>query len=567
VTILDNILFDALPYGPLMLGIVLCYRYLRELDLTFAATFVLGPAVMVSVLSSGYSLLVGIVGAAFATVALSCLTLFLSLRIKIESLLAGLLSSFAGFSGTLLLTQGTVSLADTVNPLNVLITLDSQWFWHNIPLHPFEVALFLGIVLLLKAMCDHFLASEVGLAFRAMEDSRSSEQLLNSIGIAPEKMTAVGLIAGNLLCALSGVLVVFRDHQITAQRGFDVLLTAIAAYLLGNNLFEKRPMRSKPKTWIPRTLSALQKMKPTTSVIAGLIFYYSLLTVVSRFNIPSSIPKLIFVLLIVSSFSAIRLSEYRSLLELDSHNLTKTTSGLGELRVAHANVLYSSFPSPIQIINDASLVAKAGQVIQLAGENGTGKSTLLKFIAGWVPGKGEVIVPYNRDSEVKGRIVRRQLVVYIHQDASLTTSATLSTKEHLALFAIGRNVSAWRAWDSRYSRKWKNLTEEIGIVNESIPVGLLSGGQRQILSLASLEVREDCPQVLLLDEPLTYLDEANARRCVELISRFRSEGRIIVIVQHDMLPKQFYMNSEARTNMSDIIDHRVTLSDLQGSAR
>ncbi|MEQ1853783.1 MAG: hypothetical protein ABMA01_19580, partial [Chthoniobacteraceae bacterium] len=93
----------------------------------------------------------------------------------------------------------------------------------------------------------------------------------------------------------------------------------------------------------------------------------------------------------------------------------------------------------------------------------------------------------------------------------------------------------------------------------------LSAGQRQVLNIASLIVRKDAPRIVLLDEPLTHLDESNASMCVDLIERLLREEKTLLIVQHDIKPDVVSDASPSRTRLSALLSDVIYLDQIQQS--
>lgn len=563
VGFVDNVLFEALPYALVAFGVVLTFRYLRLVDLTFAASFVLGPAAAGALMLGGAPFVLSILTGLALVAVLAAVTIGLMWLLELDGLLASLLTSFGGFSVALLFTQGTLSLHAINTPMDALKAFDFPWVIGNIPLHPSQIGLFALLLVLAKISLDRFLASELGLAFRAMEDERSRESLLASIGISHWRMLAGGLLFGNILCAIAGILVMFKEGQVTATRGFDVFLAVIAAYLFGTVLFERRLVRADNGGRLD-LLRAVAVCKPTTAAVLGLLFYFALLAGVSRLDVPASVPKLVMIGLVIASFLMTRWSDIASRLALSRMNRSTTVAPDAPFEATDVSVDYPGFPKPVSVIRNAHFRLGPSTATQIRGPNGSGKSTLLRFLSGRLDGKGHVIVP----SVVNAQCVNReQMVGYISQDAQLGSCATLSVPENLALFNTNYAKSPWRRWKSPPESKLPKPVRSLLEAANGIPARFLSGGQRQVLGISAMIVREDAPRVVLFDEPLTHLDEPNAAACVELMERLLAEGRTLLVVQHDIEPGVVYGNSLARTRLAHLMKEAIDLSAIQKPSR
>ena len=569
LTLIDYTLFEALPFGFFAIGLVLTFRYLKLIDLTFAASFALGPAVLARLLVDGHGFVSAFAAATALTILLSLLTLFLLLALRIDGLLAGLVSSFAGYALALLFTRGSLSFSGVDTPLTYLMQLDTEWFSGRAPLHPWQIGAFAAACIVVKKAADIFLHSEAGLAYRALEDEKSARSLLPSLRISPDRLIAGGVVAGNFLCMLSGIAVALKETQATAQRGFDALLTVIAAYLLGVTLFEKRPtsamagVRSKLAHFVKR----LQRMETTSAALVGLLLYFGLLQSISRLDVPSSIPKLIVVGLLVASFTASRWGELRTRMMGVAGDVTVPASATAALVAEDVGVTYPAFPEPIRVLGGASIRVAPGELVQLTGPNGSGKSTLLRYLAGEISGQGCVAVP-GVTTHGNGRL-RHGAVALIHQDSSAATCAALTAREHLALYLTAQNASAIRTWRHAV-RDWDQASIAANPISgfSGVPVAGLSGGQRQVLSVVSLLVRPHAPRIVLLDEPLTHLDEANARICVDLIEELLGRGCGVVLVQHDLGANHEDVHFQAepdtsRHRLAAMVTRRVRIDEIQ----
>lgn len=557
VILLDGVLFEALPYTFLALGLVLTYRYLRVIDLTFAASFAVAPAVAGALIVQGQPFGLALAFAALATIALALITLVLIRLLELDALLAGLLTSFAGFSLALLFTQGTLSIRSAATPADALRAFDFQWLQDGIPLHPAQIGAMAILLLAAKLAIDWFLRSELGLAFRAMEDERSRSTLLNSLGVSHWRMLASGLIAGNLLAAASGVLVMLKEGQVTANRGFDAFLATIAAYLFGLMLFERRARYGERKGGLAELASVMARFGPTSAAILGVGFYFLLLTLVARLDVPSSTPKLVMVGLVIAAFAASRWSDVQS--RLRQSTKVRVVAETEPFQAERVHIEYPGYPTPNVVIDGVSLRLTPGEAVLLKGANGSGKSTLLKYLAGRVDGAGAVEIPAKR------RKPRSELIGYVSQDAHLGSASTLTVSENLALFHRDGGASLWRKWRPPADDLLPAPLVSLKAENDRA-AALLSGGQRQVLNISAMLVRRDAPRVVLFDEPLTHLDETNALACVELMERLTAAGSAILIVQHDVDLGQTYANSSARDRLARLLHRAIDLHSLTASA-
>ncbi|WP_199539433.1 ABC transporter ATP-binding protein [Dyadobacter luteus] len=184
-----------------------------------------------------------------------------------------------------------------------------------------------------------------------------------------------------------------------------------------------------------------------------------------------------------------------------------------------------------RIISGLSLASlHAGTVTALVGPNAAGKSTLLRAMSGLLPATGSMLLGESdlMQMELKKRASHLTFMPQsIPQDVSLSViEAVISALKASPL--DGLNVKNSEVYDIAL----KTLNR-IGIADLALsPLNQLSGGQRQMASLARSVVRE--PKVLLLDEPTSALDLKHQVQVMELTSALAREGRIVVVVLHDL---------------------------------
>ena len=173
----------------------------------------------------------------------------------------------------------------------------------------------------------------------------------------------------------------------------------------------------------------------------------------------------------------------------------------------------------------------------LIGSNGAGKSTMLNAGAGvWPVDCGKIVI----DGVDVTRLSEHQRAAYIgrvFQDPMTGTAATMEIQENLAL-AKRRGEGRFLKWGitRREREEYHELLKmlDLGLEDRmSSKVGLLSGGQRQALTLLMATLKK--PQILLLDEHTAALDPKTAAKVMELTDRIVREGQLTTLmITHNM---------------------------------
>lgn len=188
-------------------------------------------------------------------------------------------------------------------------------------------------------------------------------------------------------------------------------------------------------------------------------------------------------------------------------------------------------------LNGVSLQMEAGDFATIVGSNGAGKSTLFNAITGgFIADEGSILLG-GQDITFAPEHQRSKVIGHLFQDPLKGTAPNMTIEENLAL-AYLRAGTAPNAIFSRISRKDKALfREKLALLDMGLedrmkqPVGLLSGGQRQALTL--LMATLVTPKLLLLDEHTAALDPATAEKALELGNRtlMMDAGRIVFDVK------------------------------------
>ena len=187
-----------------------------------------------------------------------------------------------------------------------------------------------------------------------------------------------------------------------------------------------------------------------------------------------------------------------------------------------------------QAIRDLSLNLEKGDFATIIGSNGAGKSTLFNAICGDFFTDSGVIMLDGQAITFMPQHVRAKTIGRLYQDPMRGTAPGMTIEENLAL-AAGKG-----GWLSHVSRQEKErFHEELKLLDIGLekrmtqPVGLLSGGQRQALTLFMAVISE--PELLLLDEHTAALDPSAARKVLELTDYFAGNGRMCtMMITHNM---------------------------------
>ena len=188
-------------------------------------------------------------------------------------------------------------------------------------------------------------------------------------------------------------------------------------------------------------------------------------------------------------------------------------------------------------LNDLNLTLRDGDFVTVIGGNGAGKSTMLNAIAGSFQIDSGSIVIDGKDVTSLPEHKRAAFLGRVFQDPMMGTAPTMQIEENLALAARrgqrrGLRWGITKAERADYQERLQSL--DLGLESRmTAKVGLLSGGQRQALTLLMASLQE--PQLLLLDEHTAALDPRTAAKVLELSDRIVQEhGLTTLMITHNM---------------------------------
>ena len=182
---------------------------------------------------------------------------------------------------------------------------------------------------------------------------------------------------------------------------------------------------------------------------------------------------------------------------------------------------------PLTAVDDVSLTVEPGTITALVGPNGSGKTTVLRMLAGVVAPDG-------------GAVAGRSGAVRTLQASGIF--ASLSPLEHLLVASQPRRAAsgfvrtvlatpASRAEDSRFVSEAQGILARFGLP-EDLPAGELPVGRQRVLMIAAAYATH--APVLLVDEPTAGASPDDATRMIELLSDLRAEGLALLVVEHNL---------------------------------
>ena len=207
-------------------------------------------------------------------------------------------------------------------------------------------------------------------------------------------------------------------------------------------------------------------------------------------------------------------------------------------------------------LNGATLKLEEGEFCTVIGGNGAGKSTFLNAIAGVWPVDGGSIFIGGEDVTGLPEFKRARLLGRVFQDPMTGTAANMEIEENMAL-AARRGKKRGLGWGVTKAER-EQYHEMLKILNLGLEdrmtakVGLLSGGQRQALTLLMATIQK--PKLLLLDEHTAALDPKTAAKVLETTEKIISEQKLTaMMVTHNMRDAITYGNRLIMMNEGKVI--------------
>lgn len=205
---------------------------------------------------------------------------------------------------------------------------------------------------------------------------------------------------------------------------------------------------------------------------------------------------------------------------------------------------------------DLNLEVEEGDFITVIGGNGAGKSTMLNMIAGvYFPEQGTIELDGKNITKLK-EFKRAKYLGRVFQDPMMGTAANMEIQENLALaYRRGKTRGLYWGVTKKEKESFRDQLKQLGLGLEdrmTAKVGLLSGGQRQALTLLMATLIK--PKVLLLDEHTAALDPKTASKVLNVTEELTSRNNLTTImITHNMKDAIRYGNRLIMMNEGHII--------------
>lgn len=189
----------------------------------------------------------------------------------------------------------------------------------------------------------------------------------------------------------------------------------------------------------------------------------------------------------------------------------------------------------VQALQDVSINVHPGEVVALVGDNGAGKTVLVKIMAGVYQADEGQMVFDGKNVHVGGPKQAQALgIATVFQDLALCDNLDVVANLYLGQELTGGGTLNEVAMEKQSWALLKQLSAKIPSVR--IPIASLSGGQRQTVAIARSLVGN--PKVVMLDEPTAALGVAQTAEVLNLVERLRNSGLGVILISHNMADVQ-----------------------------
>lgn len=215
------------------------------------------------------------------------------------------------------------------------------------------------------------------------------------------------------------------------------------------------------------------------------------------------------------------------------------------------NITYAYDKGARGVLEDVNVTFEEGKITAILGANGSGKSTMLKLIAGIIKSS-------------KGKIINKRRVIMLPQDPKAVFTE-ISVEEELAEVLMDKSIDIYKDYSLEEKKKVvEQFIEKFGLsdIRKNNPYDI-SGGQQEKLALAKVLLLK--PEVLLLDEPTNALDPYFKQILGNMLRELNEQGMTIIMVSHDLEFVDKYTDECIMVFDRNVVDKCSTKDFLKGN--
>jgi D-xylose transport system ATP-binding protein len=188
----------------------------------------------------------------------------------------------------------------------------------------------------------------------------------------------------------------------------------------------------------------------------------------------------------------------------------------------------------VQALTDVNLKVYPGEVMALVGDNGAGKSSLVKTIAGInIPDQGEILFEGHPVHFTGPRDPAALGISTVYQDLALSDNLDVVANLYLGREEVGKPMPSIS--EEQMEKRAREVLKELNVTTLQSPrlvVASLSGGQRQSVAVARSVMWS--AKLVMLDEPTAALGVAQTRQVLDLILRLKEQDHAVIVISHNL---------------------------------
>ncbi|WFU12410.1 ATP-binding cassette domain-containing protein (plasmid) [Rhizobium sp. CB3090] len=196
----------------------------------------------------------------------------------------------------------------------------------------------------------------------------------------------------------------------------------------------------------------------------------------------------------------------------------------------------SRYFGAVQALDNCSMVVHPGEVVALAGDNGAGKTTMIKTISGvYPPTAGEILIEGQPVTFSSPQDAREKGIETIYQDLALADNLTIGSNIFLGREPMKKLFGFLPVIDRKAMAEAARETMarlDFHVKRLDAPVSNFSGGQRQAVAIGRAVYWN--ARILIMDEPTAALGVPEQRKVVALIKSLKAQGRGVIFISHNL---------------------------------